>query len=497
MRLFDLIPDRFFSVLASPAREFYADALFLIFDLYRQNTFGLPREAVVDTLAAYLELEGAELLDADLAEDGAGGGPKPGRDDGPTPNPTPVSSLTSSPTSGRTPRERAAAVLRKLVATGWIEIETRTNYAEYVNLIDYARRILEALDRIRTQRAVEYQAFVYSTYHTLNGLEDPERDGGLAVEQAYELTYALINEVKSLHHNIKRYTEKLLKQKRPQDILAAHFLDYQSQVLDRSYYYLKTSDNVSKYRPRILRLIDQWLLLEPDWVRRVARAEVGRGKYPTQEQAETEVLSRLRFIQESYGQMDDLLEEIDRRNAQYAKASLDQVRYLLSSNKNTEGQLIDLLKFMAERIKSSEWVRDEPLPPEWQGLYALGEQQNLDEGSLFTPRQARSAHQPSALSLPEPDLVARREAARQAADKLRRALTYDRVSDYVLERLGERRSMRASDLNVETTDDFVKLIYIAAYGRSRRVRYRVSFEGEEVQSQGDRFRFRDIRIERK
>ncbi len=56
----------------------------------------------------------------------------------------------------------------------------------------------------------------------------------------------------------ERYTKKILAQKRPQDILAVHFLEYQQEILDKAYHQLKISDSVYKYRSKILQTVKRW-----------------------------------------------------------------------------------------------------------------------------------------------------------------------------------------------------------------------------------------------
>ncbi len=55
MELFDVLPDRFFSILSSPGKAVYAHLLFLIYDLHRQELYGIPRDVVMDAAAGYLE----------------------------------------------------------------------------------------------------------------------------------------------------------------------------------------------------------------------------------------------------------------------------------------------------------------------------------------------------------------------------------------------------------------------------------------------------------
>lgn len=273
-----------------------------------------------------------------------------------------------------------------------------------------------------------------------------------------------------------------------------HFLEYKDQVLDRSYHHLKTSDHVAKYRPRILACIDDWLT-EPGRVRRVAADQASRRGLPL-EQAEAEVLGQLQYIRQAYASMDDLLEEIDRRNAQYAKASLEQVRYHLSSGRDVEGRITDLLLYLAAQVSGGDGEAGEALGPAWRDLFALYAVETLEDTSLYLPRRRRE-HRPEPLAA-RAMTAAERAAARQRV--LRRAaarLTRERINEYVLAALGERREMRAADLGVETTDDFVRLILVAAYAGGRRAAYEVDFRGEPVQTAGGRFRFKNVTLRRK
>lgn len=517
MRLFDVVPARFFSILASQGRAVYADALFLLYDLYRSHQFGLRRDDVVDALTdlmVQLDEAGAvqDWLDEDpwAGEDGTAGSPegspwsedRPRRQSARAPQPEAQSARAAQskaqsahPTPSLDPRARANAILRRLKEAGWVDLEARTNYEEYVNLMDYAIQVLDVLDRIRTRRQTEYRGFVFQTYLALIS-EDAQREGHLALQAAYEQTEALVRELKSLHHNIRHYTERLLQQKRPQDVLSVHFLEYQGEVLNRSYHQLKTTDHVSKYRPKILAAVRAWVR-DPNRVKAAAAGLLAGGQVTDAREAQAEVLRRLAFLESSYDTMDDLLNEIDRRNAQYAKASLEQVHYMLNSSRDTEGQLIDLLRFAAEQIAVGQPGYREELQSQWEDLFALATVEALEDRSLFTPRRARELMKPAALSREAVDDQTRSRALARARFQMANRLTLERVNRHVLERLGTNASLQAKDLGVETVDDFVLLIHTAAYSTNRKAAYQVDFEGPEVESAEGRFRFRNVTIRRK
>lgn len=66
MKLFDIIPNKFFSLLSSKNKEIYSDCLFILFSQHRGNaSFGIDREIVVHVLTYYFE----ELGEVDIFQD--------------------------------------------------------------------------------------------------------------------------------------------------------------------------------------------------------------------------------------------------------------------------------------------------------------------------------------------------------------------------------------------------------------------------------------------
>lgn len=473
MRLFDVIPEKLFSVLASPLKEDYAAILFRIYEQYLMTTFGIEREVLVDLIVDYIEEKEendifGQVLDDEIWEESM-----------------------DNPAGAR---ERAGFILRKLESTGWLAVETYSDYKQYVTLNDYAIRILEVLVKIRENHQAEYQGFVFATYTLLHSAE-ADRQGNLALEKAYEQTEQLINGLKSLNHNIKRYIERMLSRKSPVEILRMHFEDYKSEIIDRSYHRLKTSDNVSRYRPRIIKKINAWM--DDDvWVKKAADLDVRRERYPDQDAALKEMYRKMDYIRQSYLTMDNLLEEIDRRNVQYANASFLQLKYMLNSSKNAEGQMMDILKYLAQlRVKQKA---GDPLPDHLGALYSIFTQGYLDNGSLFTARENSKNHQPAAMSVVEgPGEEQKARRLEHYKEMLARRMTRERINTYVLEKLGDRADITAVELGVRETEDFLKLIYVAAYAPSRLAKYKVDFSPRERVTAGDGFDFKNIRISRK
>lgn len=476
MELFSIVPENFFNVFSGKLKADYASILFKVYEQYKLAPLSIEREVIIDIISDYLEeRQESQVFREALTEEFEGEMDYP-----------------------ENWRERAAFFLRKLEKYGWVMIETHNDYRQYVNLADYAIDILETLDKIRKNVKKEYQGYVYTTY-TLLYSEEAKRQGMVALEKAYEQTEMLLNGLKSLNHNIKRYTEVVLKKKQPKEILEVHFEQYKQEILDKSYHRLKTSDNVFKYRPRIIQKVDEWTE-DSRWVSKLAREGLKRDSFGDEEEARQAVYRQLDFIKQAYQNMDYLLEEIDRRNTDYAATSYRQLEYILNTSHSTQGQLIEVLKYLSALIRdeSTDLDRREDLPPAYQELFSLFVQKFIDDGSLYKVREPSRNHQPvelQELQSLEPEEKAR--IASRSRKKLQERITRDKVNAFVLERLGGRSSIRASEMDIITLRDYLYLIYTVAYSRSRRVDYRVELEGERATSSGGHFSFRDVLIKRK
>lgn len=253
------MPEGFFSVLASPVKSVYGHILLLIYDMSRRYGFGIPKEDLIEGIQEYLELletgslsgEGSEpppeglgegghgetastvsrdisrltlLLDEDLREgaDEAGKGesslarqtrPQQAAMANPgLPVPGQAQTRDRPPVVSRSPRERATGIVRKFKSAGWLDIEVRPDYREIVVIPDYAMEMLRTLHKIASQERPSYRGYVYGTYAALVEAAEPRAD---AVNVAYEGTNELIGYLHLLYQNIKRYTKKILAQKRP------------------------------------------------------------------------------------------------------------------------------------------------------------------------------------------------------------------------------------------------------------------------------------------
>lgn len=461
--LFNILPDNFFGPLAAPGKKVYWECIYRLFAVTsRQLSFGVERDVLVDELQYYFD----SAMAADISED------------------------AGSDAGAMSSRDKANFILRRLESYGWISVETDYSYVQRVNFKDYAVQIIKTLMNISEERKTEYQGYIYTIYNLARaGGENP----GLGLLQIVENTDALLTGLKSLNANIKRYIDELTKHSTVAEIMDALLNDYYSNVVDKAYHRLLTSDNVSKFRPEIVERLEadsrSVTFLEQ------ASSEIAELKELTQEEAREAVLQMLHEVIETFRQMDEILDEINKKNTRYQRAAINRARFLLSSSEDIRGQIKEILTWLNEKIQETGMDYNGMYQlEEMDGLVKLFSWEYLDTDSLYAPIEGRKEFKPQPYVEPEPDEGLREEKRLLMRAKLERILSVDKIASYVEQMLAGREQMLASELPLEEADTFIRLIYIRLYGQRKNMNYRLKLK-ELVEKDG--YRFRDFEIWRR
>src|SRR5690554_6239202 len=174
MRFYDVFPENFYTVFTSLNKKIYADALMVLWNVYKNSPI-VTKEDLVASLISNLETQILELE----GEDG----------------PLILDDNLSS---------RAHFIVRKFLETGWLEREQDAkNFTEQFILPVYASKFLSLVDDLLHGKSVEYNGFVYSTYSILK-TADEEKDEYMydGLRQAYQLTENLQNSLRELLANL-------------------------------------------------------------------------------------------------------------------------------------------------------------------------------------------------------------------------------------------------------------------------------------------------------
>ena len=469
-KLFDYIPANLFSILAGPLKEIHAGLLFLIYDQYKRTIYTLPRETIIDLFCEYLETVDApeEWPEDEYPEH---------------------EQVVQSP---ETLRDRATQLLRKFIDTQWVVQEQHYDYTFKISLPDYALFILETLDKIRTGYRMEFRGRVLSIYQNLTGEEGMTY---VALQQAQESTAELIKGLASLNHNIKKYTEKLLEYKEPYDIIRQIFDEYQIQILGEQYYRLKTSEHISKYRTGIISRVKEWKFNRPEIINQANRM-VEEKQVQTRIEGENLIFEWLEYIEESFESMDDILEEIDRRNSQYARSAVEKLRFQLQQGRGHEHQLVMLLRSLAAQARQKG--EKEEAPDAVNRAMRIYRQEAVDELSIKLPVRERKVHTPQPVELVEVDQKSRDDNLKRFRQRVQEEVTIDEINQYVETLLQDKKALPLSEMPLKSNEDWVKLIYIILFSRSRRAGYLLAGErGGTVTLKKGKVELPDLTMERK
>lgn len=458
--MFHIIPDNFFVPLSSPNKIVYWECICRLFStMEHQLSFGVEREVLADELEYYFDQ--AQAADAVEEE---------------------FQALDS--------RGKANSILRKLEFYGWIEIETDKSYVQRVNFKEYAVRLIKTMLEIAEGRQIEYQGYIYTIYSLVRSNTDHP---GIVLLQILENTDLLITGLKNLNSNIKHYIDELTKHSTVAEIMDALFNDYITNIVDKAYHRLLTSDNVSKFRPEIIERLES-KSRSKSYITK-ASEEIAGIREISEEEGKELVYRYLHEIIEAFRNMDDILMEINQKNTQYQRAAINRAKFLLSGNEDIRGQLKEILLGLNEAINEEHMELGGIYRIEFlEGLIRIYHSSVIDGNSLYSPIEGRKEFFPQELTAEEPDMQLRQEKMRRIAEKMQRILSPEKIGKYVEENLGNRKEMRAAELPLDNVEDFIKIIYVRLYGQRKNMRYQVE-SLEETETGG--YRFKDFMIRRK
>ena len=458
--MFHILPGNFFVPLSSPNRIVYWECICKLFStMEHQLSFGVERDVLVDELEYYFDQTQAAEMEEDEFQ-----------------------ALDS--------RGKANSMLRKLEFYGWIEVETDKSYVQRVNFKEYAVKIMKTLLEIAEGKQIEYQGYIYTIYSLVRSNTDHP---GIVLLQILENTDMLITGLKNLNSNIKHYIDELTKHRTVAEIMDALFNDYITNIVDKAYHRLLTSDNVSKFRPEIIERLES-KSRNKSYVAKAAQEIAGIREISVEEGQEL-VYRYLHEIIEAFRNMDDILMEINQKNTQYQRAAINRARFLLSGDEDVRGQLKEILLGLNEAVNEEQMDLGGIYRIEFlDGLIRLYGSSVMDSNSLYSPTEGRKEFVPQELVAEEPDLLLRQEKMRRITEKMQRILSPEKIGKYVDSQLGDNLEMRAAQFPLEKVEDFIKIIYIRLYGQRKNMNYTVE-SLKETEAGG--YRFKDFVIRRK
>lgn len=458
--MFHIISDNFFVPLASPNKQIYWECICKLFTIMNhQLSFGVERDVLVEELQYYFEQANAI-------------------------------SIEEEDMSGKSNRDKANWMLRRLEYYGWIEIEADKSYVQRVSFQEHAVKLIKTLLEISEGKKIEYQGYIYTIYSLVRGNTG---NPGIELLSIVENTDMLITGLKNLNSGIKHYIDELTKYKTPAEIMDVLFNDYIENIVDKAYHRLLTSDNVSKFRPEIVERLES-KSRSKTYIQKASK-EIAEIREISVEEAEELVYQYIHEVIDAFLNIDEILAEINRKNTQYQKAAINRAKFFLLGGEDVRGQIKEILSALNTQINEENMdlggiYRIEYLD-DLTRIFSVG---LLDEKSLYVPIEGKKEFKPVEIQTDSVDEMLRQEKLRKMMQKMEKVLNPQKIDAYVETHMKDKMQMNASELPLENVEDFVRMIYVRLYGQRKNMKYSIKTT-EEIEIKG--YRFRDYEIHKK
>lgn len=437
MKLFDAVPSDLFSVLASPNRVLYSDALDVLYSAYREN-LKIPENKLYIMLRSKLE---QQLADASFD----------GED---------IDEEELKDVSGR-----ARFLIRKLCAKGWFEKERGEDFDEYITVPGYSSRLLELFHQLRDERPIRGYSYVFGTYSALKVANEGDNvyDKMAAVYSAYDNTQALINLLQMVYHNVKHFFQLQIEMQEVNKVLASHFDDYGQKIAEAYIRPLKIKDSVPKYRGPIQNVLKSWVENDTLLIA-MSNAALQDKRGSTLEECRMDLLKKIFWIKERYDSIErEYLDEIDGQVRRYTRATTQKIENLTNRDHNVRGNINYLLQELSRNRKASDLV--EQIQPAFQ----LFEQSFLSEKSLWYRK--RPGKRTKEAPVPIDETTVTDDAFVQAEKLLNSEYGRAEVSAYVEQWLNKSDIIFSKDMQIHDDKAYIMSLLSVLASSDRGAQY--------------------------
>ncbi len=454
MNLFAKIPDNFFSILSSKNKNIYGIALVTLYDcltIYRNR---IRKSDYLNLLKSRGENE-INLFQIEEED----------FDD---------TTLLTEPTLGA----KANLILRRLVDTGWILIDTELKSGcEYILLPSYSISMLRILYEFITDNQSKYVSYVHSTFADLQ-YEDETQDEFMyrSLVNAVNNTKSLELEVSKLNHSIRVFHKQLSTIFTPNEVLTQHFDIAREDVVDPIYHPLKTNDSIILYNGPINFILKRWVNTDAVREKLIDQALIYNHQLKSREEAANDILKKVNYIADTYAHLTTDMEDIDKAQSEYTAATTEKVIYLNNSDKSIKGKLETIFLALAKVINGDEDARNyQSVVKDVNNSILLYQQGYIDEYSLQKPyrRNSRYEGEPMVLDDFEHEV---NEGLMQSLLNIMDQYSDERIYDFMEKAFKGNDSIKVSDIDVKNVEDFIMVILGTVKGDDERTFYAVKRE---------------------
>jgi len=445
LNLFEKLPENFFSILSRKYKAIYSFCLLTLFETLKEYKTKIKKTDYVNELKQHGS-EIMELFDVKLDQ----------LDDRPDEESIEYDIDESALTA------KINYVFRKLVSTGWIEVDSRKGVS-YIYLPSYTIKMLELISNLTSDSSL-YIPLVHQTYSELS-LEDEREDDYMfrSLISANKNADELELNVTLLHHSICVFGHKLSNVFEPNEVLRQHFDVFRTEVSDKIYHPMKTYDSLSLYALPVVKILRRWQR-DP----RIMAKLVNQAKYDTayldkkSSEVHDIVYHMLQDTINKFSRLSDSFNDIDKANATYTRSVQKKINFLSNSDKTIKGKLDTIILEFAKKIKSSSY----DLKTEYENIDIINQASdtlslwhqgfiNPDSLSLPFKRSTRIDLDPLPL---EDEYSGDDSLMNDFLENEVNKFSTQAIEDFMLKAFGDKKVIRTNDFEIKNQDELVLLI---------------------------------------
>ena len=467
MNLFEIVGSDYFKVLTGKYQNIFIDCLEIIYKSYRTElSYGLDKEIIVLQLTDYFDQNSSDDIQFEEGQD-----------------------------VFHDPRSKANEFLRKLKAYGWIEYEHDNSGSAKIIMPDHSISIMQTFAAITEHDEMEYQSEVSAVYSLLINEKLLDRPYPQVIKPVYDRTIALFTELKKLNTSIRKYIDELTDGQSPEELME-HFFSYNENIGSKAYHRMKTNDNVSRFRNtiehRLRDILNDNMIME----KTVSGYQNIEGEYDRAE-ANNKVVEIISSVINYFNSYDEIEKEIERKHTKYLRSAVNRARLVFLNTNNIEGKLSAILRGLAMAFDNEEenGIYDD-VPDDYCRIFNMSPQSFIRGESLktigLTKKTADVDEIFSAPLISEEELKIRRDKIKK---KNEQRFSRKNISVYVKKLLEEKPEVSASEIEIASKRDMIRLIFISIYGRDKKSEFMIIPGESMISSNG--FTFRDFKIKRR
>ena len=440
------IPDSFWALFRSKNRQIYIDALLRINEEYQYSNYFLSKEICISTLNDYYA-QNKVTLEEDEEQDE-------------------LEALEPV----------ATRILNWLLKNHWLrKVDDYNNMTVYIVIPDYAAIFVDAFSHLSGEEEDETQVYIQNVYAILFAFRnDPRANIGL-LKTALINTRKLNKSLQDMLHNIDKFFESLLKQDNYGDLLKEHLDGYVEEIVQKKYHILKTSDNFYLYKTDIKKLLQE-MRQNREWLDGVCtKNKQLRGL----ELSIEDICEQLDLIEKGFSDIEHRIINMDREHTQYIRATVTRLNYLLNTEDNMKGLVIQVLNSLSESQSSEE--KEEKIQ-KVSNLINLSYPAILSQKSFYRRRKTRQNFM-DALGVDENQEEELSKEDILKLNKMKKRYSRQQIEAFVLEHMTDGRFTVTKEA-ITDNEAFEKLVL--AYDESIRKdsTFKVESVGESLIDNG-------------